>query len=349
MKIAIIGTRGGGGIATHINELSKRLEVQGNSVSLISPLHLPPPLALARYVRKLRAGYDVIHVHGDYDVPGLMAGIVTTKVFGGGTVFTTHGTGSRYWRSGKRWGALWKDSAKHYDVIISVSNYVRRRLVQVLGENPPKHYTIYNGVDTTFFTPVKDPSEAKRALGVSGRYVVLYLGRLATSKGVSYLLRAMPAIREKVQGVVLLVGGRGELEDELRKEAAEWGVKDVVDFRGFVPQELLAQCYAACDVLVVPSIIEAMGIVPLEAMSMKKPVIGAKTGGIPELVKDGLNGIIVPPRDPSAIADAVIRLHDNPSFAAELGENGRLMVEREFTWDKIAQETLEAYSYALSR
>jgi glycosyltransferase involved in cell wall biosynthesis len=126
-------------------------------------------------------------------------------------------------------------------------------------------------------------------------------------------------------------------------------VDDIVEFRGFVPQELLATYYGASDVVVVPSIIEAMGIVPLEAMSMKKPVVGARTGGIPELVKDGRTGILVPPKDPEAIARAVRRLHDNPSLSAELGENGRAMVENEFTWDRIAQETLEAYSYALTR
>jgi glycosyltransferase involved in cell wall biosynthesis len=82
---------------------------------------------------------------------------------------------------------------------------------------------------------------------------------------------------------------------------------------------------------------------------MKKPVVGARTGGIPELVKDGKTGILVPPRDPEAIARAVSRLHDNPSLAAEMGENGRVMVENYFTWDKIAQDTLEAYSYALSK
>ncbi|MDA4123969.1 MAG: glycosyltransferase family 4 protein [Thaumarchaeota archaeon] len=348
MKIAMIGARGGGGIATHINELSRQLELRGNSVALISPRHLSPPLALARYVKKLAAGYDIVHIHGDYDVPGLIAGLLATKALGGGTVFTTHGTGSRYWRPGKRWGALWKDSAKRVDVIISVSEYVRRRLAQVLGENPPKHHTIYNGVDTRFFSPAEDSSEAKRELGVSGKYVLLYLGRLAPSKGISYLLRAMPSLKNEIRNVMLLVGGRGEMEGDLRREAVELGVSDVVEFRGFVPQELLVSYYGASDVVVVPSVIEAMGIVPLEAMSMKRPVVGARTGGIPELLTNGRTGFLVPPRDPEAIANAVKTLHENRELAAQLGENGRMIVEKRFSWERIAQETLEAYADALS-
>jgi len=348
MRIAIIGTRGGGGIATHINELSRQLEMHGNRVALISPRNLAPPLALARYVRKLAAGYDIVHVHGDYDIPGLMAGVVTTKALGGGTVFTTHGTGSRYWRPGKRWGALWKASARRFDVIISVSEYVRRRLVQILGENPPKHYTIYNGVDTSFFSPIRSSSDEKSRLGLSGKYVILYLGRLAPSKGTTYLLQAMPSLKNEIRNSILVVGGQGELNDELRNEAIRLGVSDAVDFRGFVPQELLVSYYGACDVVVIPSIVEAMGIVPLEAMSMKKPVIGARTGGIPELLNDGPTGLLVPPKDPAAIANAVIALHDNPVLATELGEKGRVLVEEKFGWERIADQTLEAYSCALS-
>lgn len=348
MRIAIIGTSGGGGITTHVNELQRQFEAKGNRVTLISPRDLVAPLALARYVRKLASGYDIVHIHGDYDVPGLMAGLLITKALGGGSVFTTHGTGSRYWRPGKRWGALWKDSAKRYDIVISVSEYVRRRLVQVLGENPPKHRTIYNGVDTDFFSPIRT-TEAKQSIGVTGKYVVLYLGRLATSKGITYLIRAMPMLRKDIPNLLLLVCGKGELEGELRKEAETLGVEDAVDFRGFIPQDMMTKYYGASDVVVVPSIIEAMGIVPIEAMSMKKPVVGARTGGIPELVREGVTGLLVPPRDPEAIANAVKRLHSDPGLAAELGENGREMVNNRFTWEKVAEETLDAYAEALSR
>jgi glycosyltransferase involved in cell wall biosynthesis len=348
MKVAMIGPRGGGGIATHINELSRHLEMRGNRVTLVSPAHLVPPLALARYAKKLAVGYDIVHVHGSYDVPALLAGLLATKALGGGSVFTTHGTGSRYWRPGKRWGGLWRESAKRVDAIISVSEFVRRRMVQILGENPPKHYTIYNGVDFDFFSPAEDLSRAKRAQGVSGKYVLLYVGRLASNKGIGHLLRAMPTLRNEIRDVTLLIGGRGEMEEELRREAVELGVSDVVEFRGFIPQELLPGYYGASDIVVVPSTYEPGGIIPLEAMSMKKPVIGARTGGIAESVIDGQTGLLVPPRDSEVIASAVMRLHDDPDFAGKLGENGRAMVERRFSWEKVAEETLGAYSAALA-
>jgi glycosyltransferase involved in cell wall biosynthesis len=335
-------------MATHIKELSRHLELHGNCVTLISPAHIVSPLAVARYARKLAAGYDIVHIHGSYDIPALMAGLLTTKALGGGTVFTTHGTGSRYWRPGKRWGSLWRDSARRVDVIISISEFVRRRMVQILGENPPKYHTIYNGVDSDFFSPVEDSLEVKRALGVSGRYVLLFVGRLASNKGIGHLLRAMPVLRKEIRDVTLLIGGGGEMEGELRKAAAELGVSDIVDFRGYVSQERLPGYYGASDVVVVPSTYEPGGLIPLEAMSMKKPVVGARTGGIAESLTNGLTGLLVPPGDSGAIAAAVKRLHDDPDLAAELGENGRNMVEKRFSWEKVAQETLEAYSDALS-
>lgn len=344
----MIGPRGGGGMATHITELSRHLRKRGNSVTLVSPVRRVAPLAVARYVRKLAARYDIVHVHGSYDIPGLVAGLLNTKVLGGGTVFTTHGTGSRYWSPGTRWGALWRESARRVDVIISISEFVRRRMVQVLGENPPKYRTIYNGVDYDFFSPAEDSSKAKLALGVSGRYVVLFIGRLASNKGIGHLLKAMPILRKEIRDVTLLIGGRGEMEEELRRVAAELGVSDIVDFRGYVPQASLPGFYGASDVVVVPSTYEPGGITPLEAMSMKKPVVGARTGGIMESLTDGVTGLLVPPGDAGAIAAAVKRLHDNPELTAKLGENGRRIVEKRFGWEKVARETLEAYSDALS-
>jgi glycogen synthase len=348
MRIVMIGPRGGGGIATHITELSRQLEMRGNSVTLVSPAHRSSPFAFARYVKRLAVGYDIVHVHGSYDIPALMAGILATKALGGGTVFTTHGTGSRYWHSGKRWGGLWRSSARRIDVIISVSEFVRRRMVQILGENPPKHHTIYNGVDPYFFHPVEDSTRAKATLGVSGRYVLLFVGRLASNKGIGNLLRAMPGVKKEIREATLLIAGRGEMEGELRKEAVELGVSDIVHFRGYIPPESLPIYYGASDVVLVPSTYEPGGITPLEAMSMKRPVIASKTGGIAESLANEMTGLLVPPGDSGAITSAVKRLHDDLDLAAKLGENGRILVQKRFSWDKVARETLEAYSDALS-
>jgi glycogen(starch) synthase len=234
------------------------------------------------------------------------------------------------------------------DVIISVSNFVRRRLVQILGENPPRYVTIYNGVDHEYFAPRVDSASAKRALGISGGYVVLFIGRLASNKGIGHLLGAMPSLKRGIRDVTLVIGGRGEMEGELKKQALKLGVSDVTDFRGFVSQDQLPVFYAASDVVVVPSTYEPGGIIPLEAMSMKKPIVGSRAGGILESVSDGYNGVLVPPADSESIASAVLRLHDDPGMAVRLGENGRETVLKRFTWGEVARQTLGAYSMALS-
>ena len=335
-------------MATHINELSRQLEKHGNHVEFISPRRISPPLALARYVRKVASGFDIVHVHGSYDIPALYAGLVAAKTLGTGTVYTTHGTGSRYWRPGKRWGGMWRESAKRFDAIVSVSGFVRRRLVQILGENPPRHYTIFNGVDTTFFSPSMATSDAKELQGVGGRYVMLYVGRLASNKGIGHLIRAMPSIKSEIGNVTLIVGGKGELEGELKREALSLGVSDVVVFRGYIPQELLPRYYEASDVVMVPSTYEPAGIVPLEAMSMKKPVVGASAGGIAESVADGYSGLLVPPGDSKAIVQAVRRLHGEPELAGVLGRNGRDLVLKRFSWEVAASQTLKVYESVLS-
>ena len=345
----MIGPRGGGGIASHINGLSKELERLGNQVSYLPPRQISSPLAVARYVRKLSAGFDVVHVHGSYEITGLTASVVASKALGIGTVYTTHGTGSRYWRQGRRWGGLWRETARRFDVVISVSEFVRKRMVEVLGENPPVHCTIPNGVDPRFFSPSMDPWEAKNAAGVPGGYVLLYLGRLARNKGIGHLLRATSLLRKEMKDVVLIVGGKGEMEEELRRDAAAYGISEDVKFRGYVPEDLLPAFFSASDVVVVPSTYEPGGIVPLEAMSMKRPVIGTRVGGIAESVADGETGLLVPPGDPEAIASAVRELRRSPGLSERFGENGRSLVERKFTWEKVARETLGAYALALSR
>ena len=116
-----------------------------------------------------------------------------------------------------------------------------------------------------------------------------------------------------------------------------------------VPQEELPLYYAASDVVAAPSLSEPFGIVLLEAMSMCKPVIAAEVGGMPEAIVEGETGLLVPPRAPSAISEALLTLSEDEALRKKLGENGRLLVEKEFTLEKMAERTCECYSSIINK
>jgi glycosyltransferase involved in cell wall biosynthesis len=118
------------------------------------------------------------------------------------------------------------------NAVISVSEYVRTRLVDLIGEDPPRYYTIYNGVDPSFFSPVKDLPAAQHALGLDGKFVILYVGRLASNKGLDCLIRSMVGVSREINNSTLLICGKGEMEERLRKETTALNLQDYISFRG---------------------------------------------------------------------------------------------------------------------
>jgi starch synthase len=115
-----------------------------------------------------------------------------------------------------------------------------------------------------------------------------------------------------------------------------------------VPVEDVVQLYSHASLFVCPSVYEPFGLINLEAMACGTPVVATRVGGIPEVVLDGETGQLVPPRDPAALADAVRRLLADPGRAAEFGAAGRRRVEARFSWDRIAERTLEVYREAIA-
>jgi len=120
-------------------------------------------------------------------------------------------------------------------------------------------------------------------------------------------------------------------------------ISERVKFTGFVHKSEKVLYYKSADVLVLPSLYEVFGIVNLEAMACNVPIVASKIGGIPDVVKDGENGLLVPPRDSEALADAIIYLLKNKDIRERMGENGRKLVEEKYTWKKVAEETDKLY------
>lgn len=182
-----------------------------------------------------------------------------------------------------------------------------------------------------------------------GMPIVLAVGRMIERKGFPVLVRAAKKLRGRAR--VVIVGG-GEYEPVVRQEIERHEVGDVVRLAGRLSNEELSDLYRRCAVFCLPAIVdsrgetEGLGVVLIEAMSHGKPVVASRLGGIVDAVEDGENGLLIPPDDPEALANALLRVFESPELAAKLGEAGRERSKRLFSWENVAERHLKVYSPA---
>jgi len=185
--------------------------------------------------------------------------------------------------------------------------------------------------------------------------MILFLGRLVGVKGVDKLIMSMPHVLSKFPNAKLVIVGVGDLQEYLMNLARTMRLEEYIRFRfDFIPEEERILHYAACDVAVFPSYYEPFGIVALEAMAMEKPVVVGAAGvsGMREIViirGEEQCGYHIDPNTPSDIAWGIANALENPEKREWLGKNGRKRVLQEFTWNRIAEKTLELYEQMIRR
>jgi glycosyltransferase involved in cell wall biosynthesis len=177
---------------------------------------------------------------------------------------------------------------------------------------------------------------------------LLFVGRLVHEKGILLLVNAFPFILEKVPEARLIICGTGYLENIIKEKLYQLNIHHQVLMTGFLSQEKLVDYYTLADVAIFPSVYEPFGIVTLEAMSTRTPVIVSNVGGLSELVKDGVNGLKVRPGNIEDIVEKVILLLSNKEFAEELAEQGSNNILNGKSWSKIAEMTKELYQEILA-
>jgi glycosyltransferase involved in cell wall biosynthesis len=181
------------------------------------------------------------------------------------------------------------------------------------------------------------------------RAELLFVGRLVARKGVEYLVRAMPLVRQQGIDAHLTVVGSGHREPEIREAIAEAGAASLVTLAGRVGEAEKIRLYRACDAYVHPAIVddggdtEMLGVVLIEAMAYRKPVIASNVGGIPDVIQDGVTGLLVPQKDPQALADAIVRLRRDPGLAWRLGQAGHERARDYFSWTRITAQLVAEY------
>jgi starch synthase len=376
-----------GGAGVHVAELVRSLRKQkvdvrvrafgmprdeADVVSYLVPADLAnanPALAtLAVDLQMARDvdGADVVHSHTWY---ANAAGHVASLLYGIPHVVTAHSLEPlRPWKAEQLGGGyrlsswLEKTAFEGAAKIIAVSEGMSRDILRSYPDlDPSRVEVVYNGIDLDAWRPNPD-AEIIRSLGIDpARPSVVFVGRITRQKGLPYLLRAAALLPPEVQ-LVLCAGAPDtpEILDEVRDGVAALQLlrTGVIWIDRLLGQTELRAVLTSATTFVCPSIYEPLGIVNLEAMACGIAVVGTATGGIPEVVADGVTGRLVPieqatdgtgtPLDPDKfVADLAATLTDvvsNPKLAKKMGAAGRTRAETMFSWDRIAQRTREIYS-----
>ncbi len=261
--------------------------------------------------------------------------------------FTNHSSG--YLRLRKRFFSkkFFQYAINHANLILAPS----QELHDCSREDflPSIHYSyIPNGVDEKRYGPGEKKSELLKKCSLDIDQLVLFCPRrLAPKNGVFYLIQALPEIIRQIPKGVLLIAGEGDPpqeEERIRAQVKKDGMETHVRFLGSMANEEMPDFYRLADVVVMPSLMEAVSLAALESMASAKPVVASDVGGLSELFADNQRGILVPPTDSSALAVAIVGLLKNSKMRNELGEQARSYVLKNYTWKAIAQRTLDAYS-----
>ena len=238
---------------------------------------------------------------------------------------------------------------RHMDRLIVPSASIQAK-VRREGRGAARFSVIPNGVDLARFSAPTAPCTLRNDLGIPGNALLIgVVARLEPEKGHRFLVEAMPAVLEAVPDAWLAIVGEGSLADELRAQAAALPVaaRERIVFTG--RREDISAATADLDIAVLPSLREAQGISILEAMARRKPVIASAVGGVPEVITDGIDGLLVPPADPQALAGAITRLAGDEPLRRRIGEAGYRTVVDRFSIDSMVRRIEQVYDEELTR
>ncbi len=316
----------------------------------------PPPLVLCpnflQYLQKIdeRENFDLFHLHGrwfpDFTVVGKYCK-KTNKPF----VLTLHnarpiGISAAYTIFGSAYEmAIGKKVIKRADELIAVSKWTRDDVAKY--DIPINKFTvIYNGINAREFSS-KYNSKVKKQFQMENKDVLLvWVGRVIAQKGLKYLIKAMQLVLKENPTAKLLIIGTGTDLKKLKKLTSELGIGESIIFYGAENnRKKLNDLLRGCNAFVFPSIWEPFGIVAIEAMASGLPVIGVCTGGIPEIVENGKNGLLCPPKNVTELTNTInkfIKIKNKN----KLKRNALKTARKKFNWEKIAKQTIKVYKKA---
>jgi glycosyltransferase involved in cell wall biosynthesis len=305
----------------------------------------------AALVNSIGGNVDIFHAH-DWLVAN--AGIGLKHVFRKPLLTTIHST-----EIGRRNGIHFDYERMIHETeawltyeawkVICCSDYMVSHVKWAFGLPTDKLVMIPNGVDAETYTRMEqdDLSSFRGKFALPEEKIVLFVGRLVYEKGVHVLVNAVPKVLEKVNAKFIIVGN-GYMKEQLSNIVKNMGLAHKVQFTGFVDDETLRKLQKCADVSVVPSLFEPFGIVALEAMAAKSPVVVSDTGGLSEIVEHDVTGVKVYANNPESLAWGITKVLLDENFANLIKANAYKKVQEKYNWNKIAQQTKANYETVLS-
>jgi glycosyltransferase involved in cell wall biosynthesis len=287
-----------------------------------------------------REKFDLIHLR--YVCENAPYAMMLSNIMHIPLVTSIHGSDIQYFalkRRLNRW--VVRQCLKRSSQVIANSSALLEVALNMFGEENLKNpIVISNGVD------ISKNDLSKQAFSSQSPFL-LGIGRLEHFKGFDVLIKALAIVKKKHPSIKLILIGDGIERGKLEQLRQRLGLDESVLFYGGMEHKDVLKMLSTCVFLVMPSRREAFGTVLIEAMAAKKAVIAMDVGGVPEIVQDRKNGLLVKNHSSKALADSMVYLLENPEFASDLGKNGRKLVESRYTWEIIADRYLKIYQSTL--
>jgi glycosyltransferase involved in cell wall biosynthesis len=231
------------------------------------------------------------------------------------------------------------------DSYIAISQKIKEVLVSD-GIAAERIFVVYSGIDPDRFRAESSKALFSEFSIEEDEKVVINVAHLAGHKGQKYLVRAIPAVLERFPRTRFFIVGGGELMEELKALAVSLGLGDELVFTGF--REDVGAFYRLADLFVMSSVEEGLGTAVLDALAVGKPVVATHSGGIPEMITNGENGLLVPAKNPSALADAISEMLAEPDNAAQMAARGPELVKTRFSIEAMVAGNINVYGRILS-